>query len=616
MSNLWRNLKAPIYISVILTVGFTLLTPLGSIAFADGETPTDPAPAEAQVGDGEAGNSEVETPDEAAAAVEADATAPEGETVPGPGTDGPVPEGNDQNVNTSPGEILQGDSSPSRDGEASAADEVGTDPTSDASPSPDPYYTVNGTLYRFFSGIGACGGAANCFDSLVAPIQYAIDYLSGTLDEVPVDETIHVEDGNYSETVTVDGTEWGSRPSRLVLQSQNGSGSTTITGGMFIQNMVDFVLRGFTVTAGVTAASNGGTLTLDDVVADSTSSSGITVGTHIGDVVLDGVQANSNSGGGAVVNNTAGGGNVSVMNSTFNDNGGAGLDIQSNGAVTVEDVTASGNLGGDGASLRGNGVTVRRSSFNNNANPTPSDQYGNGLAVESDGGPVLLEGVTANGNEESGGLIWFGAPALSNAIEVRSSTFKNNGDFGVFADPETGTVTFDCIHTYGNASGGTMVPAGEIMIWIKCACKGEDDKEPGFKTVLLSTTDPVRVNAGNGILVTFPPIEIIDVEDYPWGRITPLKWDELPAALPEGDVFRAGVDVELINALIPDGSYITLEFYVSGFLWDLPFSVLWWDTAAAEWVEVTYTLEPHPRLPGGRAIVEWPEPGVFVLVAE
>jgi hypothetical protein len=41
---------------------------------------------------------------------------------------------------------------------------------------------------------------------------------------------------------------------------------------------------------------------------------------------------------------------------------------------------------------------------------------------------------------------------------------------------------------------------------------------------------------------------------------------------------------------------------------------LFWDVDAAEWVEIPFELVPHDRMPGGKIVAHWPEPGIFVLV--
>lgn len=568
--DLFRNRKKSMYLAVLLVLMVALLAPIGAV-YADGEPPPEPPPVE-DVG----GSEPVDSADEDGEADEADQSdsASAGETAPPP-------------VEATEGEQVPGE------------DDVVPVPLTSVEPlapvsAPDPYFTLGGLVYSFFGPAGACGGAANCQDGLAAPIQAAINYLSGN-NAVPDDNTVYVEAGTYAENDTVDGSAWTTTPAQLILHGVSGSGSTIIDGTLTIQAMLDFILRGFAITGGVSASGNTGTLTIDDVVVDGAAGDGLSVTSHTGD--------------------------VQVTNSSFNNNTGAGIDINASGTVLVEDVEASGNTGGDGATLIANAITARRSVFNNNTNnnfifPGPPDDPGQGLFIRSNGGPILVENVTAMGNEESGGYFVHNSSDPANEITVANSSFRNNGRFGVYAQPNGGTVIFNCIYTSGNAHGATLVPIGETVVWIKCECKEKHEKELGYTSKPLNEEFPVTINAGNGVVVTFPAIEKIEEEKVAWGQVEPLKEKQLPAALPPEDAFRAGVKTQIMNAVIPEGSFLTIEFYIPGFMMDFEFMVYWWDAVAEEWVEVPFTIEPNLRSPGGRVIAEWPETGIFVLVTQ
>ncbi|NIS80533.1 MAG: hypothetical protein GTO14_10095 [Anaerolineales bacterium] len=467
----------------------------------------------------------------------------------------------------------------------------------------DPYFTVSNTVYSFGS------------------IQAALNELSTVLNTTPDDNTIYVEPGSFAAT-DVDGTDWGAAtPALLILQSESGSAVTTIAGSLTIRNMMDFVLRGFTVTGGITATGNNGSLTIEEVVADGSSGNGITVTGQDGAVVLDNVQANNNQNYGANITNVSTTEGVTISNSTFNNNNQtagagdqAGLAVTSPSEVVLENVEASGNLDGDGATIVADGVKVSNSTFNDNTSPTPG--YGNGLAVESSGAPIVLNGVAASNNSGSGALLWFPAAAAdpTNLISVYHSRFTDNGEFGVWAQPESGTVRFRCLRTSGNTWGGWMVPAGENVEWVKClpSCDG---KKHLFKDIVLKTDEPRYVNAGYGVMIKFPAIEVIDEGDKAFGRFRTLrKPKELPADLPLDDLFIVGAEILIFNAQIPEGEVITVEFFIPGYLWEETFAVLWWDVEASEWMEIPSTKEPHARIPGGKVVAEWPQPGIFVLV--
>ena len=463
MLDLFRNRKKSIHLAVLIALMVALLAPVGA-AYADGEPPPEPPPVEEVVGPepiestGEDGNvdetdssdpsdleSNGDTATQLAEALEGEEAAAENEG----GTEAEI-DSTSPKEETLPNESIE------------EADENLLAPSTSVGPLalvavPDPYFTLGGDVYSFYSSASACGGALNCWDGLTTPIQNAIDYLSGS-DAVPDDNTVYVEAGTYTEDDTIDGTDWITTPAQLILQGVSGSGMTTIDGSLIIQNMLDFILRGFTVTGGVSATSNTGTLTIDDVVVDGVptpppDTNGLTVSGQTGD--------------------------VQVTNSSFNNNPGSGMVINASGSVLVEDVEASGNLGGDGATIIANAITVRRSVFNNNTDgdfgPTPDDP-GQGLFIRSNGGPILVENVTAMGNEESGGYFFHNSSNPANEITVVNSSFKNNGRFGVYAQPNGGTVTFNCIHKYGNAHGGTLVPIGETVVWIKCECKEKHEK--------------------------------------------------------------------------------------------------------------------------------------------
>jgi hypothetical protein len=504
------------------------------------------------------------------------------------------------------------------------------DPEASVVADPDPFYTFDGVTYRFSSGATYCAdnypGDPNCSEGLTTPFQDAITDLSGR--GLPVDGsgavTVNVEDGVYTETVNINGATWSSIPS-LTIQSLNGSASTTVQG-MTIQNMLDFFLQGFTITDGVLVSGNIGTISLGDIVASNTAGTGITVANHNGDVLLDSVQADNNAGTGASIDNTTGTGNVTITDSQFNGNnttaaGGqqGGLEVTSNGTVTLQNVQASGNLDGDGASITADTIVVSGGSFNQNTSPLGG--WGNGLAAQSTGGSIKVGGMTASNNEESGALLWYPASAAdpANLITVENSSFKSNGQFGVWAQPESGTVILSCVCMSGNGLGDYMVPVGETVKLYPCPDKEDQDSGPKHKYVgiLLSTEEPTIVNATNGVLVTFPPIQVIDPDELAIGKVWPRKKFELPAEIPENDTYMAGVEVQMINAEFIEGledGELKIEFFIPGYLVEREFSVLWWDVEAEAWVEIPFEFVPHPRLPGGKIVATWPETGTFILV--
>ncbi len=505
-----KNWERPIRIAVIMVMALTLLSPLGSVVFADDGTEGEPPVTEESEPPPEE-ESEGETPDPA-------------DTPPVEDTE-PVADEVDIEEDAEPvaDEVAIEDETCPVDDVDTAAE------ASDAGESSiviDPYFFIGGVEIQY------------------ASIQAAINYLSAN-GLTPDDGLIIVEDGILDEDVTIDGNAWllGPTPSELILQSENGSGATVIDGTVIIQNMLDFVLNGFEVTEGVEAISNTGTLIIEDVVATNPDGDAIAVVNHTGDVEITNVNAS------------------------------------------------------------------------NAANGTVGDNIGNGVFVFANpGSSVSLTNVTANGNEESGALIVFHGDDETNVITVTDSIFNENGQYGVWAQPEDGTVTFSCVKASANAAGAIMVPVGEEMIWIKCEAEGED-KEDEYEDCIIDDKSGQYVNVGDGMMVEFPPIDPIVDADASYASYYVIdKSKQLPADLPEGDTFMVGIDILIYNAEIPEGETIKIEFFIAGYQWEENFAVLWFDEDAAEWVEVPFTKEPHERIPGGKIVAEWDQPGTFVLV--
>ncbi len=470
---------------------------------------------------------------------------------------------------------------------------------------PDPYYYFGGTLYSY-------GSFAD-----------AINHMT-TNDHTPDDFTLYAEAQTFVEDVTIDGTAWTNTPTTLRVVSEGNSTDTQITGIFTVQNMLNFLLQGFTITGGVSAVGNTGTLTLQDVVASNTTTDGIVVNNHDGAVILENVEANSNAGLGASIDNTAGTDGVTITDSTFNGNNTTagdgeqgGLQVLSDGNVVLENVEASGNLDGDGASVSAQDITISGGSYNSNT--SPGSGYGNGLYLYSSSTRITIDGTEARGNEENGVTAITAVEDAENLIEIKFGKFKDNGGFGAYAAPESGTVVFNCVTFASNTLGSTMVPVGETVHYVPCPCYEEKEK-PEYLGVKLNDTDPTIINPGNGTLVIIPPIIKTGQDGTARAKVLALLEKELPAALLEDDFFLAGLNIMLINAVMPEDAetneehQITVEFYIPAYRMERSFAVLWWDEAAGEWAEVPFELIPHDRMPGGKIVVHWPEPGIFVLV--
>jgi hypothetical protein len=517
-----RNWERPIRVAVIMVMALTLLSPLGSVVFADDGTEGDPPVPEESEPPPEESEGETQAPADTPPVEDAEPVADE-VTVE---DETPAP------ADTPPAE----DAEPVADevaieDETCLVEEVDTvDETSDAGESStviDPYFYYLDTVYNYTS------------------IQDAIDALSAN-GWTPDGGLIIVEDGTFTEDVTIDGNAWNGgadTPDQLTLQSDNGSGATVINGTVIIQNMLDFILDGFEITEGVEAVNNSGTLTIENVVVTNSNGDAISVENQTGDVVITNVNA-SNAGNG-----------------------------------------------------------------------TEGDNIGNGIFIDVNaGGSISLTNVTANNNEESGALLVFDGNDETNVITVTDSTFNENGQFGVWAQPEDGTVTFSCVTASANEDGATMVPVGEEVIWIKCEAQGEEEEDE-YKDCQINDKSGKYVNVGDGMMVEFPPIDPIEDADASYASYMVLDSSkQLPADLPEGDIFMVGIDILIYNAEIPEGETIKIEFFIAGYQWEENFAVLWFDKDSAEWVDVPFTKEPHERIPGGKIVAEWDQPGIFVLV--
>jgi hypothetical protein len=191
-----------------------------------------------------------------------------------------------------------------------------------------------------------------------------------------------------------------------------------------------------------------------------------------------------------------------------------------------------------------------------------------------------------------------------------------NGEFGVWAMPESGTAVLECVCGYGNGLGTVMVPVGETVETYPCP-PAESKGKHKYVGTLLSDEFPKTVNAGNGVLVTFPIIEILNPDEVAIGKVWALLEKELPLPISEGERFMAGVKIEIINAALieelEDG-LIKIEFYIAAYLQDREYTVYWFDEQAVEWVAVPHVFEAHERFPGGKIVAEWDQTGIFILV--
>jgi hypothetical protein len=196
-------------------------------------------------------------------------------------------------------------------------------------------------------------------------------------------------------------------------------------------------------------AGYSGTLRLQDVYLNSPNWNGLWVANGFtGSVILSQVYASGNFYD-SMIDLLAGNGTVTILNSKFEDTYvNNGLRIYAKNTVKLENVTASGNWG-DGMYIEyAKGLTVKNSVFNDNFNgnfpsENPNDGWGFGLLAYDVGtlhgfnrAPVLLQNVTATGNDETG-------ISLENtgAFTIQNAGFYGNAGAGLSVNGySTGTL--------------------------------------------------------------------------------------------------------------------------------------------------------------------------------
>ncbi|HUV16350.1 MAG TPA: right-handed parallel beta-helix repeat-containing protein [Pelolinea sp.] len=281
----------------------------------------------------------------------------------------------------------------------------------------DPWWISGGVKYAVvfpsqFCPLGTSELDGTCWKS-DQPITAALEKID-TLNLLPSDGMVFVENGDYAEDVLVDGLA-----GNMVLQSLKGilgfgSSMVNLTGNITVTNTIaGFTLMGFTVDGGVVFSNNTGNLKLKDLYITNDSGDGLVVENHNGPVELTDVQSRDNKGDGARIDNSASlSSYVKVTNSAFDYNDdendstwNTGLKILTNGPVTLEGVASSRN-NGNGTEIYGfSQLTINNSLFDRN-NPAPysaGTPYGYGLYAETAKvGNVKISNVFAYFNDNNG----------------------------------------------------------------------------------------------------------------------------------------------------------------------------------------------------------------------
>ena len=310
------------------------------------------------------------------------------------------------------------------------------------SPAGDPYFKVGAVTYAFETASGLCptGTVLNttCFVS-GTPITAAISYIQ-TNGLIPTDKKIYVEQGTYTETVTIDGSSSVALSQLVGLIGVDGSALTTLNGSVSVMNTIGgFTLQGFNITGAATNGvvyfnNNTGALQISDVVAKNTKSNGngIVVTNQTGAVTLTNVDSSSNRFDGATIAAT---GNVTINNSSFDRNEGTNsLQVNStSGSITMTGVSSSRNDEGTGADLKASkGITLNYSHFEDNYNGIGNDGLGYGVYIEpGTAGTISMNTVFANGNEESNIYLYqVNSPVTMTTVEANNSEYG----YGLYID--------------------------------------------------------------------------------------------------------------------------------------------------------------------------------------
>jgi hypothetical protein len=511
-------------------------------------------------------------------------------------------------------------------------------------------------------------------------------YFGGILDTTYGAGAISVTNGNFGvDAATNNGWTGLHAVSGSTITLDNTSASYNGTNGAYLVAEGNITVNGtfnnnvqFCSSAdpGLYAESNGGSITLNSVVANNNSCGagavlntsgagtidvnggqfsgngtfGVQANTESGNITLNGVTASYNGIKGAYLHSSWLG-NISINNSTFVENGTFGIfAATADGDVNANNVTVTGNnvtvYGANLATATGS-VTVSNSTFTLNQDV--------GLDVVA-GNQVTLTNVTAdqNGGTDvevfsitTGGPICNGETPVSIDVHVNGGTFTNSGGYGLMVKPgPEGTLTFDSPATFGNNGWGDYLL--DLSQQYK-NCTPEPKEPPVTKGPLI-----VDVPSTGG-----PTVEqdcdlytstILRLPDGTWVEIgCPFegfsKLEQVPQENLPGPL---GVDMNFLNAIafaltdaqgniiLNEDGTVTINFVIPEGSRARGHSILFWDAqannGAGGWVELppyevgtSFPLHPDdPNDPrtiisgvqkiGNTVTVTVDFSGVFVLV--
>ncbi|MEW6400398.1 MAG: right-handed parallel beta-helix repeat-containing protein [Chloroflexota bacterium] len=439
----------------------------------------------------------------------------------------------------------------------------------------------------------------------------------------------------------------------------DAEGDITIENSTFNQN----VHFNFPQDPGLYAHSNGGNITLINVIADgnlygagavlTTSGNGVIsvtgVNSHFngngtyglqaensnGGITLSGIDASYNGVKGVYLS-SSGTGNISIVNSVFVENGSYGIyAVNNQGDITLDGVTVTGDDGvgvGDdltdiGAvlkALNGGNVFVTSSTFELNT--------ATGLRIIGSN-QVNLFDVAADGNGGNGVEVYSTYTAsctcpdsevVNVVVNVNGGMFTNNAGYGLMVKPgPEGDLLYIAPSIFGgNGAGDDLLDLSDPPECEKCGCDPEpgDTKGPNVVEVPFTGGEPVEQNCDlfSSTILQLPNGSWINV-GCPFEGFSNLEGileDGLPGPLGAGTEFLAGLKVGLTdadgNVVLNEDGTITITFKIPEDSRARSYSVLFWDPTLNDgnggWVrmpifEAGTSFPLHPENPDDGRVV-------------
>ncbi len=527
MMNRTKNKKYFLLSIGVLLAALLLAAPV----FADGETPTEEPPLatvdeEAQE-PAEIGpaleNAVPEAPqaddtangaDEPAGSVldqepEAEETeeAEENEVVPAP-----EESGGEQVSDSIPEALAEADLALSD--ESGAAVDMASAESAEAIKSPDPYYKVGKTYYRFFESANGCDAypgekaAGTCFDGEANPIQAAIDNVPNS--GLPTDRKIYVETGTYNGGAAFNALATpilGQLNGLIGVYDPDTETRPIINGDVVLdQNVGGFTLSGFTINGYFGSYDGTGTLVLDDLDVTYTTGDGVYISHHDGNVQINNTNSSGNQQRGAYVDNGDPGNNfsVTIKNSYFDENGIPfgnvnSLEIITLGKVALENVSASRNRGsGIRLDTDFSGLTIKNAVLASNT-PNPNGTgYGYALySVSSKKANITLDMVMAGGNSENIETIYLDTTGSVTGKNIASHHNEGSGMYITNTGGNGSVKISESKFTENNNGSGLVIRSNGIV-----NLSSIDATNNGTNGIDIQTSNSVTISSQKGLGLT------------------------------------------------------------------------------------------------------------------